>query len=73
MGTKYRMTPQVGGMLRARMRQDKMTLDELIHVVDVKVQQWKGCEDGEVPETVHPVWPQGGWNMPRRKAPGRHH
>ena len=39
MGTKYRMTPQVGGMLRARMRTDKMTLEELIHVVEVKVQQ----------------------------------
>jgi uncharacterized phage protein (TIGR02220 family) len=47
MGTKYRMTPQVGGMLRARMRTDKMTLEELIHVVEVKVQQWKGDEKME--------------------------
>ena len=47
MGTKYKMTPQVGGMLRARMRTDKMTLEELIHVVEVKVQQWKGDEKME--------------------------
>ncbi len=47
MGTTYRMTPAIGGMLRARMRQDKMTVEDLIHVVDVKVQQWKGDEKME--------------------------
>ena len=47
MGTTYRMSPKIAGQLRARMRDDKMTLDELLHVVDVKVQQWKGCEDME--------------------------
>ena len=34
-------------MLRARMRDDKMTLEELLHVVNVKVQQWKGDEKME--------------------------
>ena len=47
MGTRYRMTPQVGSMLRARMRTDKMTIEELLHVVEVKVQQWKGQEEME--------------------------
>ena len=47
MGTTYRMTPSIGGMLRARMRQDKMTVEDLIHVVNVKVQQWKGDEKME--------------------------
>ena len=47
MGTSHKMTPTVGGMLRSRMRRDKMTLEELIHVVEVKVQQWKGTEDME--------------------------
>ena len=47
MGTTYRMSPKIAGQLRARMRDDKMTLDELLHVVNVKVQQWKGCEDME--------------------------
>jgi len=47
MGTTYRMTAAIRGMLRARMRQDKMTVEDLIHVVNVKVQQWKGDEKME--------------------------
>ena len=47
LGTKYRMTPTTGQALRARMRQDKMTVEDLIHVVNVKVQQWKGDEKME--------------------------
>ena len=47
MGTTYKMTPKISAQLRARMRDDKMTLEELVHVVTVKVQQWKGSEDME--------------------------
>ena len=47
MGTNYRMTPNIGSMLRARMRQDHMTIEDLLHVVNVKVQKWKGDEKME--------------------------
>ena len=47
MGTTYKMTPKIAGQLRARVRDDRMTLEELVHVVTVKVQQWKGSEDME--------------------------
>jgi uncharacterized phage protein (TIGR02220 family) len=47
LGSSYKMTPKVGSLLRSRMRSDGMTLEELQHVVNVKVQQWKGDEKME--------------------------
>ena len=47
MGTTYKMNASIRGMLRARIRQDKMTVEDLIHVVNVKVQRWKGDEKME--------------------------
>ena len=47
LGTTYKMTPKVGSLLRSRMRSDGMTIEELLHVVNVKVQQWKGDEKME--------------------------
>ena len=42
--TGFKMTAKVNGMLRARLR-DGLSIDELKHVVDVKVEQWLGDED----------------------------
>ena len=41
-GTSFKVTPKVGSLLRARMRDDRMTVDDLMHVINVKVEQWKG-------------------------------
>lgn len=47
MGTKYQLTPKTAGQLRSRITNDKMTIDELVYVVEVKCEQWKGDEKME--------------------------
>ena len=47
MGTRYPVSVKTAGMLRSRLKIDKMTIEDLIHVVEVKCEQWKGNEDME--------------------------
>lgn len=42
MGTSYSMSAEIAAMLRSRIKIDKMTIDQLVHVVEVKYEQWHG-------------------------------
>ena len=46
-GTAFKWTPSVRRQLNARTTSDRMTLEELKHVIDVKCEQWKGDADME--------------------------
>ena len=46
-GTAFKWTPSVRRQLNARTTTDRMTVEELKHVIDVKCEQWKGDADME--------------------------
>lgn len=47
MGTKYQLTAKTAKQINARLTADKMTIDQLVYVVDVKYDHWKGDEKME--------------------------